>query len=174
MLTGMSDPRTDSQAFRAYTESRVLMAPPVEVVHMLYQVATDNLNIAIACLESGDNMARARAVTKAQEAIHELTAGLDPTVSENLCRNVADLYDYVQRQIVMGHTRRLKQSFEDALAVLNTLAEGWSGVRASVMGQNTDVPDSPPDGTEPAAEKQISRLFAEFPQQTVTSGEWSG
>ena len=41
-------------------------------VHMLYQVAIDSVNTAIARLNHGDIFSRGRAVTKAQEAIDEL------------------------------------------------------------------------------------------------------
>ena len=57
----MTDVQADSQAHRDYLESRILSAHPVEVVHMLYQVAIDSLNAAIACLRTGDNFGRSRA-----------------------------------------------------------------------------------------------------------------
>jgi len=165
----MKDSKADSQAFRSYIESRVFTAPPVEIVHMLYQVATDNLKTAIGCLDSNDRMGRARAVTKSQTAIYELMASLDPAVSQSLCGNLARLYDYVQRQIIVGHTRQSAPAFEDALSVLTTLSEGWSGVRASVMGQNqatnVELYPAPDAKSEAAPQRSINRLYSELAQR---------
>jgi len=111
----------------------MLSAHPVEIVHLLYRVAIDNLNIAISCQKTGDNFGRSKAVTKAQKAVHELMFALDPAVNAPSTRNLTELYDYVQRQIIAGHTRRSEQSFEYALGVLTTLSEGWSGVRAQAL-----------------------------------------
>ncbi len=174
----MNDARTDSQAHREYSESRILLAHPVEIVNMLYQVAIENLNVAIACFKTGDNFRRSKAVSKAQSAVHELMAALDPAASESLCRNLAELYDYALREISVGHTRRSEQAFENALGVLTTLSEGWSGVRATVMGDNQAVeaeahsaPERQPEATP---EPGISRLYSEpSPLPAGTARDWS-
>jgi flagellar protein FliS len=173
----MKDSKPYSQAQRDYLESRILSASPVEVVHLLYQVAIDNLNTAKACLKSGDNFGRGRAVTKAQTAVYELLGALDPDSSEPISRNLAELYDYVLREIIAGHTQRSERSFEDALKVLTTLSEGWSGVRTSVLGQ-TQTDGEPPALPEeqPVArpETEISQFYTEFPRLPGTARDWSG
>jgi flagellar protein FliS len=171
----MKDAHVDSLAHRDYIENRVLTAPPVEIVHWLYQVATDNLTTAIACLKTGDNLGRSRAVTKAQGAVDELTFALDHTVGAPFSRKLAELYGYVQREIIAGHTRRSERAFRDALGVLTTLSEGWSGVRARVMG------DSQADDTELDAEEQpeatqvpeLSHLYSEPAWVSATARDWS-
>lgn len=178
----MTDPKPDSQAYRGYVESRILSAHPVEVVHLLYQVATDNLQTAIACLSSGDIFGRTRAVNKAQGAVYELMAALDPAASESMCRNLAELYDYVQREIIAGHTQRSHQAFENALGVLTTLSESWSGVRTSVTGDTgaagAELPSAPEEtsGTEPetgVSRLYTERLYTEPPQAPATARDWS-
>jgi flagellar protein FliS len=178
----MTDPKPDSQAYRGYVESRILSAHPVEVVHLLYQVATDNLQTAIACLGSGDIFGRSRAVNKAQGAVYELMAALDPAASESMCRSLAELYDYVQREIITGHTQRSQQAFENALGVLTTLSESWSGVRTSVMGgaepAGAEVPSTPEETSGASPETGVNRsyterLYAEHPQAPATARDWS-
>ena len=160
MLIAMKDTKAASQAYRNYNESRILSARPVEIVHMLYEVAIDNLNIAIECFKSGDIFGRSRAVTKAQGAVHELMVALDPKVSPSLTRNLAELYDYVQRQIIAGHTRRSEEALHNALKVLKTLSEGWEGVRSKMMDSEA-APSVPEKQTHSAFETAISHLFAE-------------
>jgi flagellar biosynthetic protein FliS len=173
----MNDAKTDSQAYRDYIESRVLSAHPVEIVHQLYQVAIDNVETAIFFLKSGDNFGRSRAVTKAQAAVHELLAALDPTASASMCRNLAELYDYVLREIIAGHTRRSERSFRDALGVLTTLSKGWAAVRTRVLGDDqaagAELPSIPEEQSEAAPETEISRLYTEPPQVPATARDWS-
>jgi flagellar secretion chaperone FliS len=118
---------------REYLESRALSAQPVEIVHMLYQVAIDNLNLAITCLDTGDAIARSRAVTKAQEAVHELTVSLDRSVDAPFTRTLVDLYAYVLSCMVTGHAKKSKQAFKDALSVLTTLAVAWAQVKDELV-----------------------------------------
>jgi flagellar protein FliS len=168
----MTDAKTESPA-RDYLESRVLSAHPVEVVQLLYQVAIDNLNTALACLKTGDIFGRSRAVTKAQGAVHELMSALDPKVSVPIARNLAELYDYVQREIIVGHTRRSEKAFEGALGVLTTLSEGWGDVKTSVMGEPNSR-SAPQEQAEAAPETKISQLYAQPPQDDpAPAQDWS-
>jgi flagellar secretion chaperone FliS len=170
----MTDANTDSQAYRGYTESRILSAHPVEIVHLLYRVAIDNLQIAVACLKTSDIPGRSRAVTKAQEAVQELMVALDRAASPSISRNLAELYDYVLRQIIEGHTRRSEKAFEDALRVLKILSEGWSGVKANVMGgADAESSSVPEEQTEAEPRKEVSRLYAEPAQDPETARDWS-
>jgi flagellar biosynthetic protein FliS len=173
----MTDDTVDTLAHRDYRENGILSAPPFEIVHLFYQVAIDNLNTANACLKSGDDLGRSRAVTKAQTAVYELLAALDPTASPSLCRTLAELYDYVQREIIAGHTQRSERAFTDALAVLTTLSEGWSGVRAHEIAKNQSADGesliAPERQTEAAQEKEIGHLFAAPPQDPGTAQDWS-
>jgi flagellar protein FliS len=123
-----------AQALRDYMQSRVLSARPVEIVEMLYQVAIDNLNHAIRCLKSGEAMQRADAVTRAQEAVTELTMALDHSVGAPFTRTLAALYAYVLHQTIVGHASQSEEAFQKAIVILSTLLEGWKGVREQVLG----------------------------------------
>jgi flagellar secretion chaperone FliS len=169
----MTDAKLNSQAYRDYIESRVLSAHPVEIVEMLYQVAIDNLNVAIASLKTGDHFERSRAVTKAQGAIHELLAALDPGASESMCRNLAELYDYVLREMSTGHVRRSEEALRNALGVLKTLSEGWSGVKTSVIGGNQTAEAESPVPQKQAEATGISRWYTESSPVPASAQDWS-
>src|SRR5579864_5444211 len=103
-----SDPL--SQAHRDYLESQILSSSPTEVVQKLYQVAIDNTHAAIRYLKAGEALPRARAVTKAEEAVDELLIALDHSVGAQFTRTLADLYRYVLHQLVLGHARQSEQA----------------------------------------------------------------
>src|SRR5579862_7802271 len=103
------DDQFAQQAHREYLESRVFAAHPVERVQMLYQVAIESVNTALARLKDGDIFARGRAITKAHEAVDELNLALDHSVGAGFTRTISELYGYIQRQLVMGHSQKSEQ-----------------------------------------------------------------
>src|ERR1043166_3832047 len=110
------------RARRDYVENRVLTADPLEVVEMLYHVAMDALATAITHLNAGDAMPRSRAVSRAQEAVNELALALDHSAGAPFSRTLAELYAYVQEQIIKGHTKQSEAAFHEALSILTTLS----------------------------------------------------
>ena len=114
-----------SRLIATILENRVFSAHPAERVYMLYQMAIESVNTAIARLKDGDIFARGRAVNKAHEAVDELILALDHSVGANFTHTLADLYDYVQRQLVTGHRQKSEEAFRQALAVLTTLTDAW-------------------------------------------------
>jgi flagellar secretion chaperone FliS len=162
------------QAHREYLESRVLSARPIEIVHMLYEVAIDNLNAAISFLESGDAFARARAVTKAQQAVQELMVSLDRSVEAPFTRTLADLYSYVLDCIVKGHGKKSEQAFRDALSVLQTLAGAWAQVKAEGID---DQPAYAPEDLDSSAPSQPQHLQGPYSLSSPIVGssrDWTG
>ncbi|HEY1757503.1 MAG TPA: flagellar export chaperone FliS [Bryobacteraceae bacterium] len=162
----MNDTKPGSQIYRDYIESQILSAGPIEIVHMLYRVAIDNLNLAAGCLKSGDIFGRSKAISKAQSAVHELMLALDPKVSASMTRNLAELYDYVQRRIIAAHTRRSEQALKDALKVLITLSEGWAGVRSKSQIASEEQSPAEPEAT-------LSHLYSEPPRSPSPARDWS-
>jgi flagellar secretion chaperone FliS len=174
------DEQLAQNARRDYLENKVFSAHPVERVQMLYQVAIDSVNTAIARFRDGDIFARGRAVTKAHEAVDELILALDHSAGANFTHTLAELYDYVQRQMVAGHSQKSEEAFQKALSVLTTLADAWKEVVARTCGSgllHSSSPDVP--GSESVAETQVVASgshagYQGIPQALSTSRDWSG
>lgn len=175
------DAKTLQQAQRSYAEGRVLSAHPVELVHMLYQVAIDNLNAAIAHLKNRDAFARAYAVSKAEEAVGELVLSLDHSVNAPFTHTLSDLYGYVMQRIVDGHAKQSEQAFREALSILTTLAETWTEVKRRVCEENpaAEASNEPAAPSEPAAAEvtaEVKDRYAAYSQSlpaAVGSRDWS-
>jgi len=148
----MTDGYFAQQAHRTYAENRVFSAHPTERVYMLYQVAIESVNTAIARLKDGDIFARGRAVNKAHEAVDELILALDHSVGANFTHTLEDLYDYVQRQLVKGHSQKSEEAFRQALAVLTTLTDAWRQVVENTCGSGLVNKELPSDGQQGARE----------------------
>ncbi len=150
---------------------------------MLYQVAIESVNIAIARLKDGDIFARGRAVNKAHEAVDELIVALDHSVGANFTHTLADLYDYVQRQLVRGHSQKSEEAFRQALAVLTTLTDAWRQVVENTCGSGLVNSELPSDNRAGAHEEASMAAAAEAsephsayggaPQPASISRDWS-
>jgi flagellar secretion chaperone FliS len=165
------DDQFAQQARRDYIENQVLSAHPVELVQMLYQIAIDSVNTAIARLRDGDIFARGRAVTKAHEAVDELILALDHSVGASFTQTLGELYSYVQRQLVAGHSQKSEDAFQKALSVLTTLADAWKEVVARTCGSGSSHAESTPQATT-----ETSRTHSAYDgvQAFSTSRDWSG
>jgi flagellar secretion chaperone FliS len=171
----MTDAQAIRQAHRDYVESQVLSAQPVEIVHLLYQVAMDNLNAAIAHLKNRDAFARSTAVTKAEMAVDELLLALDHSVGAPFTRTLAGLYDYVLQQIIKGHARQSEQAFREALSILSILASAWAEVKATVVADPPPAPAPPtPSVSEPQGKGDPAGAYSWGPAAAPGSRDWSG
>jgi flagellar protein FliS len=159
----VQSPDPVQQAQRDYLESRVLSAQPAELVEMLYQIAIQSLKKAIGYLKSGDALARAGEISRAQEAVNELMTALDHSVGASFTQTLASLYAYVQTQILKGHAGPSEEALQRAIGILNTLQEGWSGVCTELAKANQPV-TSPAPHVEPEQPEE----------QPVGAGDRSG
>jgi flagellar protein FliS len=173
------------QAHREYLENRVFAAHPAERVYLLYQVAIDSVNAALARLKDGDIFARGHAITKAHEAVDELNLALDHSVGAGFTRTIAELYGYIQRQLVKGHSQKSEQALQEALSVLTTLADAWKEVVARTCGSglfNSELRgDHSPEagaesyGAQGAAEaSEPHAAYGGLPPAPSISRDWSG
>src|SRR5689334_18677240 len=177
-LVHSSDPVVQAQ--REYLESRILSAQPAELIELLYQIAIQSLKKAIDHLKSGDAMARAGEVTRAQEAVNELMAALDHSVGASFTQTLAALYAYVQQEILKGHAGPSEEAFRRAMGILATLEEGWKAVRVETSQADPAAAPQPVvvDEAETTAEPSggVSDRSSEYYQTAVPVGsrDWSG
>lgn len=167
------DLETHRRLQREYFESRVRSAHPIEIVTMLYQAAIDNLNVAIGHLKTGDRRARALAVSRAQEAVHELLVALDHSVGADFTQTLASLYRYCLDRMVTGHAKQSAKSFEEALSVLSTLAVAWREIKDR-MCETSPAEDAPPAPRE-EPRRTVNHPYSKYrpDSEMVGSRGWS-
>lgn len=145
-----------NNAHDAYLESRILSAGPVELVRILYQTAAGAVRDARRHLEAGDVMARSRAISKASEALFELTRSLDFERGGEIAKRLVQLYAYMLRRLTEANFQQADPPLAEVLALLATLSEAWDGIRAAPPAAEPDTrwaragfpPDNP--ATAPA------------------------
>jgi hypothetical protein len=117
--------------------------------------------------------------------VDELNFALDHSVGAGFTRTISELYGYVQRQLVKGHSQKSEQALQEALSVLTTLADAWKEVVARTCGGSlfdSDLRAGLAHGAagEPAAAPAVPDLsephaaYGEVPRMTSISRDWSG
>jgi len=134
-----------ANAYDTYLEATVLSADPVELVRILYRTAMDSIHDARAYLAAGDVAARVRAVNKAWGAIRELTFCLNHEAQPNLARQLAELYDYMQRRLLTANFEQTDAPLVEVAGLLETLSGAWNNVEG---GSPNWTPDYSADYTE--------------------------
>lgn len=112
---------------REYVAHRVRTASPVELIRILYETAVQSMDDALRALNSGDILARGRAVTKTIEILSELRASLRFDVQQEYCNTLAGLYGYMQTQLIRAHAEQSENLLLEVSRLLHTLQEGWTG-----------------------------------------------
>ena len=118
---------TPSTRQKEYLAIRIATASPMELVRLLYEGAVQSVHEAIRALHSGDILARGQAINKAIEILAELRVSLRRDVEEQYSNTLAELYGYIQHQLIRAHAEQSERLLEEAVRLLTTLLEGWSG-----------------------------------------------
>ena len=113
----------------AYLESRVLTADPVELIHMLYQHALEQVRAARAALAAGDIASRSQAITKVLAALGELEGSLDYNAGGSISQQLARLYQYMRRRLADGNVKREDRALAEVESLMQTLDEGWTAMQ---------------------------------------------
>jgi flagellar protein FliS len=109
----------------AYLESEVYSAGPEQLVTIMYDAAIQAIGRARRHLKSGDVEARSREITRAHAILTELGASLNHKAAPKLARDLAELYDYIQRRLIEANTGQDERPLAEASRLLATLLDGW-------------------------------------------------
>ena len=120
-----------TNAYQNYFENEVLSADPVRLVQLLYRGALEAIAAARSCLAEGDIRGRSRAINKAYGILGELGASLDHSQGGEVSRNLARLYDYLQRRLIVANSTQTDTPLAETERLLATLEEAWTACPTS-------------------------------------------
>lgn len=119
---------TDQNPYDAYLESKILSASPVELIGILYGAALDSVREARNCLSAGRIAPRSRAITRAIAILSELGCSLDHAKGGDLSRTLAELYDYMERRLIVANHEQSDMPLAEVLGLLEKLSDAWREV----------------------------------------------
>ena len=115
-------------AASAYKQAKYDSAPPLKIVHMMYEGALRFLSQAQGLDPKADARAFDEVLQKAAAVIFELRVSLDHEVAPDLCGDLTALYLFAEDRIRMALLDRQTEPLEAACSTLETLLEGWKGL----------------------------------------------
>lgn len=108
-----------------YLRDAVMTATPEQLQLMLYDGALRY------CLQGRESLSSKRyeesyeRLTRAQNIILEMQAGLNFDVNPELCKRVASVYNFLYRKLVDANVKHDVQAIDDAVRVLRIERETW-------------------------------------------------
>ena len=130
-----------------YHQNQVATASPEQILIMLYDGALRFLGQAASGIENGDRELRTRYINKTIAIISELSATLNHEIGGQVSANLADLYDYMIRELMSANAQNDLQPLRGVEKLLGELRETWMQAieinRQEVAGVSANVPSEP-------------------------------
>ncbi len=119
-----------SQAYaQVGLESGVMSASPHKLITMLFDGAISALVRADIFMEQGDTVEKGNAITKAIRIIDSgLLASLDMEKGGEISTNLAQLYDYMIRQLLHANLHNDRALLENITELLRGIADSWKEI----------------------------------------------
>lgn len=103
-------------------------ASPHRLIGLLLEGALARINTALANLRRGAIGNKAKDVTVALSIVGGLRGSLDMERGGEVAQNLDDLYDYIQRGLLLANARNDEAGLEEAHALLSQIKRGWDGI----------------------------------------------
>ncbi len=121
---------TGSYSVRSYAEigleTQILGASPERLISLLNMGARAAIGQARLHLQEGRITERGAAISKAIKIVDEgLKTGLNMEAGGEIAANLARLYDYIVRTLLMANLKADPEALETADRLLADLAEAW-------------------------------------------------
>ena len=108
-----------------YAQTAIESAPPLKIIHLMYEGALRLLEQAAAIDPAAEPSAFAQRLNRAQDIVSELRISLDPKPAPELAENLTALYLFVEEQIHQAINDSDAAPLQPARNVLATLLSGW-------------------------------------------------
>jgi flagellar protein FliS len=132
---------------KAYLESRILSADPIELVAMLYEHAILYTGHARECLAKRDIAGRSEKIARVIGIIGELDSSLNHSAGGEISANLARLYQYIRQRLITANLQQQDEPLAEVERLLTTVSEAWTGVARGS--------DSPAPATAPTKEFEM-------------------
>lgn len=121
-----------SRASQAYAsvgaQSQVTNASPHRLIQLLMDGALDRLAIARGHMHRNEVAMKANSITRAMSIIDGLRLSLDHSVNPEMTENLENLYDYMNRRLLVANIRNDESVLDEVASLLRELKEAWDAI----------------------------------------------
>jgi flagellar protein FliS len=106
----------------------VAAADPHRLIVMLLDGALERISTARGCIARGDVAEKARLLNRAVSIIGELRASLNLQQGGSIAANLAELYDYMCRQILKANASNSESLLDEVCQLLHDIRGAWLAI----------------------------------------------
>jgi flagellar protein FliS len=143
---------------RAYLETQILSASPLDLVNILYEHAIIEVGEARQHLAKGDVAARSRSILKVIAIIGELQGSLDHDAGGEIAVNLARLYQYMRERLTIANVQQSDPPLAEVSRLLESLGDAWRTINTASNGAGAASPWLNSPGHIPLAETAPSAM----------------
>jgi flagellar protein FliS len=129
-------PMHNSAAMNQYkqvgTQAAVETADPHTLIQMLINGAIERINSAKLCMTQQKIAEKGENISKAISIIDGLKTSLDMEAGGEIAQNLGALYEYMQRQLLLGNARNQVEYLDEVLSLMNEIKAGWQAIPQDV------------------------------------------
>ncbi|WP_269620473.1 flagellar export chaperone FliS [Zhongshania sp. BJYM1] len=118
-----------TQAYAAVgAQSRVSAASPHRLIQLLMDGALDRLAIAKGHMQRHEVPQKINAVNRTMSIIDGLRMSLDHGIDARMSDNLENLYDYMNRQLLLANINNDVKGLDEVSSLLRELKEAWDAI----------------------------------------------
>jgi flagellar protein FliS len=120
------------RATKAYAsvgaQSQVAAASPHRLIQLLMDGALDRLSIAKGHIQRKDVTQKIVVIDRIMSIVDGLRMSLDHSVNAEMTENLENLYDYMNRRLLLANINNDISALDEVASLLRELKEAWDAI----------------------------------------------
>ncbi len=106
----------------------VAASDPHRLIVMLLDGALERVATARGCMQRNETSEKARLINRAVSIVGELRNSLDLRNGEQIAANLAELYDYMCRRLLLATTENKVEMLDEVSSLLHEIRGAWIAI----------------------------------------------
>jgi flagellar protein FliS len=106
----------------------VAASDPHRLIVMLMDGALERISTARGCMERKETSEKARLINRAVSIIGELRNSLDLSKGGQIAANLAELYDYMCRRLLLATSENKPEMLDEVSTLLHEIRSAWLAI----------------------------------------------
>jgi len=131
-----ASPRSADAYRRINVETSMHTIDQYQIVSLLFDGMLQALAAARGALARGDVPGKCEAIARALRILEEgLSTGLDRVDGGQLAENLAALYDYCTRRLILANAQNDDAILQEVQRLIEPVAQGWKGMKPGAVAE---------------------------------------
>jgi len=113
----------------------VAASDPHRLIVMLLDGALERIATAHGCMQRNETSEKARLINRAMSIIGELRNSLDLRNGGQIAANLAELYDYMCRRLLLATTENKVEMLDEVSTLLHEIRNAWLAIAPEGRGR---------------------------------------